>query len=111
MIVKCINADTIITCKLMNNSLKYVRNYVLFMATISFSDFRRNLAKFLNMAEDDCEEIVIHRSKGRKSILISYDEYRSLAETAYLLSTPANRKHLEKSLKEADRGEFIKVEL
>lgn len=101
----------ITTCMMRNNTLEYVRNYVLFMATISFSEFRRNLAKFLNMADDDCEEIIIHRSKGRKSVVVSYDEYRSLAETAYLLSTPANRKHLEESMKESARGEFVELTL
>jgi antitoxin YefM len=86
----------------------YLRTY---MTTISYSDFRRNLAKFLNSVEEDCEEIVIHRSKGRSTVVLSLDEYLSLKETAYLLSTPRNRKHLEKSLKEASEDDAVTIAL
>ncbi len=41
------------------------------------------------------------------NVLISESEYESMIETAYLLSTPANRKWLMESLAQADRGEFI----
>ena len=81
------------------------------MTTISYSDFRQNMAKFLNRTEDDCEEIIIHRSKGRKTVVISYDEYCSLQETAYLLSSPANRKHLERSLRQAQEGDVVEMHL
>lgn len=81
------------------------------MTTVSFSNFRRNLARFLNLAENDCEEVIVTRSKGRKSILLALDEFLSLQETAYLLSSPKNRKHLEQSLKEMNNGKTVTVEL
>ncbi len=81
------------------------------MTTVSFSDFRKNLASFLTRAEDDCEEIIVSRSKGRKSVIVALDEYLSLQETGYLLSSKKNRKHLEKSLMEADKGKTVKVSL
>lgn len=81
------------------------------MTTVSYTDFRQNLAQFLDKTEDDCEEIVISRSKGRKSIVVSFDEYASLQETAYLLSSAKNRKHLEESIEEANKGKTIRVKL
>jgi PHD/YefM family antitoxin component YafN of YafNO toxin-antitoxin module len=39
------------------------------------------------------------------------DEDTSLLETAYLLSSPKNRRHLERSLREADDGKTIAVAL
>ncbi len=81
------------------------------MTTISYSDFRRNLAKFLSLVEENCEEVVIHRSKGRKAVVVSLDEYCSLQETAHLLATPANRKHLEKSLADVRNGKVVTVNL
>ncbi|MDD3897205.1 MAG: type II toxin-antitoxin system prevent-host-death family antitoxin [Candidatus Peribacteraceae bacterium] len=81
------------------------------MTTVSFTVFRQNLANFLTKAEEDCEEIVVTRAKGRKSIVVPFDEYISLQETAYLLSSKKNRKHLEKSLLEAQKGKTVKVSL
>ena len=79
------------------------------MTTISYSDLRAQLAYFLTMAEEDSEEIVVNRGKGRKAIIISLDDYLSLQETAYLLSSKKNRRHLEKSLTEARKGKTIRV--
>ncbi|MBU2213845.1 type II toxin-antitoxin system prevent-host-death family antitoxin [Patescibacteria group bacterium] len=81
------------------------------MTTVSYSDFRRNLAHFLNSAEEDCDEIIVSRGKRRKAIILSLDEYLSLQETAYLLSPQKNRKHLERSLREAEAGKTINVTL
>ena len=81
------------------------------MTTVSFTAFRQSLAKYLNKAEQDSEEIVISRSKGRKSVVLDYDDYVSLKETAYLLSSPANRKHLAKSITQIDKGETVEVVL
>jgi antitoxin YefM len=79
------------------------------MTTVSFTQFRQNLAHFLDRAEDDCEEIVISRDKGRKAIILSLDDFLSLQETAYLLSSEKNRKHLEKSLREAKAGKTVRM--
>ncbi len=81
------------------------------MTTVSYTDFRQNLALFLDKAEDDCEEIVVSRSRGRKAIVLSLDDFLSLQETAYLLSSEKNRKHLEKSMREAKRGKTVRVKL
>ncbi|MFZ2632088.1 MAG: type II toxin-antitoxin system Phd/YefM family antitoxin [Desulfosalsimonadaceae bacterium] len=42
-----------------------------------------------------------------QAVLISLEDYQAMEETAYLLSSPANRAHLEKSLKEAQHGKLI----
>ncbi len=81
------------------------------MTTVSYTDLRARLAHFLDIVDQDYEEIVISRSRGRKAILLSLDDYLSLQETAYLLSSKKNRKHLEKSLGEARRGKTVRVSL
>jgi antitoxin YefM len=81
------------------------------MTTISFTDFRRNLAHYLDKTEQDCEEIIVTRNKGRSSIILSLEDFLSLQETAHLLSTPANRKHLEKSLKEIKKGKTVRIKI
>jgi antitoxin YefM len=56
------------------------------------------------------EKPVTITSKGGNAVLISESEYESIIETAYLLSSPANREHLLKSMGQADRGETIEIE-
>ncbi len=78
------------------------------MTTVTYTAFRQNLAHYLDKTEQDCEEIVVSRSKGRNSILLSLDDFLSLQETAYLLSSKPNRKHLEKSLREVKAGKTVR---
>ena len=78
------------------------------MTTITYTDFRQNLAHYLDKTEQDCEEIIVSRNKGRHAILLSLDEFLSLQETAHLLSSKANRKHLEKSLTEVKTGRTVR---
>ena len=77
------------------------------MTTTSYSDFRSHLANYFDKAEQDCEEIVVSRGKGRKVIILSLDDYLSMQETAYLLSSKKNRKHLELSLQEARKDKTV----
>ena len=79
------------------------------MTTVSFTEFRQNLAHYLDKAEEDCEEIVVTRDKGRKAVVVSLDDLLALQETAYLLSSENNRKHLEKSLREAKTGKTVRM--
>ncbi|BDY11964.1 type II toxin-antitoxin system Phd/YefM family antitoxin [Hydrogenimonas cancrithermarum] len=44
-------------------------------------------------------------------MLISVDEYRSMKETLYLLSTPANRERLLQWIEEIETGRFDPKEL
>lgn len=81
------------------------------MNTVSFTNFRQSLSSYLDKTEDDCEELIVTRNKGRKTIVVNYDDYMALKETAYLLSSPKNRKHLEQSMKSYKSGKTIKLDL
>lgn len=81
------------------------------MTTVTYTNFRQNLAHYLDKTEQDCEEIVVSRSKGRNAILLSLNDFLSLQETAYLLSSKANRKHLEKSLGQIKKGKTVRFKL
>ena len=81
------------------------------MTTVPYTAFRKNLAYFLTLTENDCEEVVVTRGKGRKAVLLSLNEFLSLQETAYLLSSKKNRQHLERSLRDIADGKIVKVDL
>jgi antitoxin YefM len=69
------------------------------MDTISYSKLRANLKSALDRAVDDHEVITIKRAKGGDAVILSKDDYTALAETAYLLRSPANAKQLRDAMK------------
>ncbi len=66
--------------------------------TVSYSEFREHLASYLDGVVDDSLPLVVKRKNGKKVVVISEEEYNSLDETAYLMSTKANREHLLEAL-------------
>ena len=77
---------------------------------ISASQARAQLFPLIEQVNEDMKPVVI-TSKAGNAVLISESEYESMLETAYLLSTPANREWLLDSLAQADRGELIPLTL
>lgn len=76
---------------------------------ITASQARAQLFPLIEQVNEDMKPVVI-TSKAGNAVLISESEYESMIETAYLLSTPANREWLLDSLAQADRGETTKLE-
>lgn len=75
---------------------------------ITASQARAQLFPLIEQVNADMKPVVI-TSKAGNAVLISVSEYESMIETAYLLSTPANREWLLESLAQADRGELQPV--
>ncbi|MEV4239514.1 MULTISPECIES: type II toxin-antitoxin system prevent-host-death family antitoxin [unclassified Nocardia] len=81
------------------------------MRPISITEARANLASVLDSATEDLEEVVITRAGRESAVVISLREYQSLKETAYLLGSPANARHLERSIEQLRAGETEHHEL
>ncbi|MGI5221875.1 type II toxin-antitoxin system Phd/YefM family antitoxin [Nocardia sp. CA-290969] len=77
------------------------------MRQISYTEARATLAKVLDTATDDLEEIVVTRAGHEPAVVVSLREYESLKETAHLLGTPANARHLQRGLEEFAAGGFV----
>ena len=75
------------------------------MKVYSYSEARQNLSSILNTVCDDSEEVIVRRKNGDRIAMIDADEYESIKETAYLLSTESNRKALLESLNQAEAGQ------
>ena len=73
---------------------------------VTYSKARQNLASLMKECVDDCQPVVI-TSRGRKVVMVPYDDWASEEETRYLLDNPANRAHLLESLEQAKCGEFV----
>ncbi len=68
--------------------------------TVSYSEFRAHLAGYLDKVCDDSLPLVVKRRSGQRVVIISEDDYNSMDETDYLLSTEANKEVLLEALNE-----------
>ncbi|MFY3768915.1 Antitoxin YefM [Providencia manganoxydans] len=68
------------------------------MKTISFSDARSNLKAVLDRVVDDADTTIITRRDSEDAVVMSLEYYNSLIETIYLLRSPSNTEHLNKSI-------------
>jgi antitoxin YefM len=81
------------------------------MLAANYSEFRGDLKKYLDCVEKDNETLIIKRSKGKGTVMISLDEYNSIMETMHLLSSKANADRLHESMKQLKEGKGFQKEL
>ena len=67
----------------------------------------KNLNGLINKVIADIEPTIICGDDGQKVVLMSLDEFNSWQETLYLLSDPANAKHLAQSIAQAKAGKIL----
>lgn len=80
------------------------------MHTINFTDARKNFAETMKRVTDDAEPVRVMRRDAPDIVMIDAGEYEALIETVYLFSNPANAEHINESMRQAERGEFVEVE-
>lgn len=78
--------------------------------SITASEARKNLFPLLEQVNDDQEAVEIVSRRGI-AFLVPEDEYRSLRETAYLMSSPANAVRLRAGVADAQAGAVTQHEL
>ncbi|MEO6328755.1 MAG: type II toxin-antitoxin system Phd/YefM family antitoxin [Ginsengibacter sp.] len=82
------------------------------MKVLNYSDLRLNLKSSLDSVLDDDTPIIVKRPKGKGGIvLVSEESFRSIIETAHLLSTNANRKHLTKGMLQARSKKLTTIDI
>ncbi|MCI4642395.1 MAG: type II toxin-antitoxin system prevent-host-death family antitoxin [Flavobacteriaceae bacterium] len=81
------------------------------METTNATELRNKLKQKLDAVSKDRETIIIHRSKEEDVVMIPLSEYNSWKETLHLLSSPANRINLEKSMQELSEGHTQEVQI
>ena len=81
------------------------------MNAVNYSDLRRNLKTYLDRVYEDREALIVTRKNNENVVLLSIDQYNSLVETDYLLSSEANARHLVDSLRNARADAVAEHEL
>ncbi|WP_239064484.1 MULTISPECIES: type II toxin-antitoxin system Phd/YefM family antitoxin [Levilactobacillus] len=81
------------------------------MQATTYTDFRKDLKRYMDKATGDFEPITITRKNQQNAVLISEEEYNNMIENRYILDNPANREWLQTSLDQAKRGQVVKHDL
>ncbi len=78
------------------------------MNVVTDVEAQKNLKGLINKVCADAEPtMILDTASGEKVVMISLEDFSSYEETEYLLRSPANREHLEKSLQQAKDGDFV----
>ena len=81
------------------------------MDAISDTVARANLAKTMEKVCNDHHPVIITRKRESPVVMLSLEDYQSMEETAYLLRSPANARHLLESIAELETGKGTEQEL
>lgn len=77
------------------------------MKTATVTEFRARAKEYLQEIEEDQDILILSRPKKRNGfVVLTMEEYESLKETAYLMSSPANALRLMKGMKEVEEGKI-----
>lgn len=77
----------------------------------TYSDFRKNLKRFMEQVHDRRAPMVITRKDGKDMVMMPLRDYQAIEETFYLLKSQANAEHLMASLEESEKGHAKEVPL
>ena len=81
------------------------------MQAILYSKARNNLRDIINKVCDDFDEYIITTKDDKAAVLISYEEYSSMKETMYLLSSKKNRDRLNDAVDQIESSRFVKKDI
>jgi antitoxin YefM len=81
------------------------------MRVVSFTEARNSLKTVLDHVVEDADYTIITRRDTEDAVVMSLDYFNSLQETVYLLKSPANATHLERSIAQFRAGEVLEQDL
>lgn len=81
------------------------------MDAISYTAARANLAKTMEKVCNDHSPVIITRKSEPPVVMVSLEDYQAMEETAYLLRSPANARHLLESISELETGKGTQRDL
>jgi len=81
------------------------------MQAVLYSQARNNLRSIINKVCDDFEAFIITTKEKQSVVLISQEEYNSMKETIYLLSSKNNRDRLLGAIDQIESAKFVQKEI
>ena len=77
------------------------------MQAVQYSQARSGLREIINQVCDNFEEFIITTKQKQSAVIISQDEYNSMKETIYLLSSKNNRTRLLDAVDQIDSANIL----
>ena len=77
------------------------------MKAISYTAARENLASTMERVCADHTPVIITRNRDQAVVMLSLEDYETLAETAHLLRSPANAKRLLDAIYALESGKGV----
>lgn len=77
------------------------------MGHVNFTEFRQNLAGYMDEVCDGHAPLTVTRQGGRSVVVMSAEDYAGLEETLYLLRSPRNAERLLKAAADMDAGKGV----
>ncbi len=74
------------------------------MRVVNFSEARNNLKAVIDSVVEDADYAVIARRDAPDAVVMSLATFNSMMETVYLLKSPANAAHLNRSIEQLRKG-------
>ena len=81
------------------------------MEAITYTNARQNLAKTMEKVCQDHSPVIITRKKNDSVVIMSFEDYKALEETAYLLRSPKNTRRLIESISQLENENGIERDL
>ncbi|MBL0721070.1 MAG: type II toxin-antitoxin system prevent-host-death family antitoxin [Sulfurovum sp.] len=81
------------------------------MQAVVCSQAQNNLKDIINHVCNNFDEFIITTKENKSAVLISQEEYSSMKETLYLLSSKNNRDRLLDAVEQIDNLKFVKKKL
>ena len=85
----------------------YAITYILRMKTLSSTELRATLSSVMDQVNDDHEPVIVTRAKGKPVVMVSLEDWTSMDETTYLLSSPKNARRLRESIRALNEGKGV----
>ena len=74
------------------------------MNAVNYSELRKNLKSIMDKIVSDHEPVVVARRNGVNVVMVSYEDYAAIEETAYLLKSPNNATRVRESIQSFEEG-------
>ena len=81
------------------------------MEITTYSNFRQHLKSFMDKIFETHAPLFVTRANGEDVVVMSKEDYESIQETLYLLSSAKNAERLAKGMKEYEAGKGLRQNL
>lgn len=81
------------------------------MSTATYKEVHSNFGHYFNRVIDDADTLVVNREGNESAVLMSMNEYNSLIETLYLLSSQETMADIRQADADLRNGKGIEINI